>query len=280
MNCTKSLAFIVLSLATATATEAFSFVSHPQTPNVIRSSSALAAKRENRDGGQISPPTAIRNFVALSAITLGLLSPSSDALAAQDPTVFPPHPTYALHSSTLTLSEVIRTMDFSLPSSYDSISDPVASGTEELTTSMLPSAKSSSTPKKTAEKTPKSGSTGGRSMGISMPKLELGGSGSGDGGRGGEINSEVFKSMTADQKAAVLAQRRAEREQAAAQAKAEAAVREKQAIEERNAKIAAERLERIAKRQEEEAKKQAAEAEKREEVYKGAKIVDTSMPAY
>ncbi|KAL7489332.1 hypothetical protein ACHAW6_014940 [Cyclotella cf. meneghiniana] len=218
-------------------------------------------------------PKAIRYFVAASTVSLALLMPSSNALA-QD--TFHPLPVdaNAFYSSSVTLSEVIRTMDFSLPGSYDSIADPVASGTEELTISTV----KSSSPKKKVEKssTPKKSTSANR--GIAMPKLEFGGGGAGAGGA--QIDSDAFKPKSAEEKAAILAQRRAEREEAAAAAKVEAAARDREAAAERDASIKAARLERIAKREEEQAKKAAEESAKREEMFKNAKVVDTSMPQY
>lgn len=232
--------------------------------------SALADDSDiNRDESPF--PSTIRNFFAASTVSLALLMPSSNALA-QDSFHSLPVDVNSFYSSSVTLSEVIRTMDFSLPSSYDSIADPVASGTDELTTSTV----KSSSPKKTAEKSSSPKKSTSANKGIAMPKLEFGGGGGG----GAQISGDAFKPKSAEEKAAVLAQRRAEREEAAAAAKAEAAARDKQAAAERDASIKAARLERIAKREEEEAKKAAEESAKREEIFKNAKVVDTAMPQY
>ncbi len=265
-----SFALVALSM---TAPAALAFVPYKiPSPNVAPPLMALASVKNDNEEYQTQSNT-IRHFVALSVITLGLFSPSSDAVAAHDTTIASNQQWNALQSSTVTLSEVIRTMDFSLPSSYDNIVDPVASGSNELTTSSDPKV-ASSPPKK---KEPKKSSGGGRGGGgISMPKLDFGG---GSGG-GLEINSDAFKPKSAEEKAAVLAQRRAEREEAAAKAKADAAAADKKAAEERNANIAAARAERIAQRQAELAKKEAEEQAKREETFKGAKVMDASMPEY
>jgi len=101
----KSLAFIGLALAAPTAAFA------PST-TFSRPTSAISASP--------TPPDAIRNIAAVSALTLGLLFPSADALAAQDTAQL-----HALQSSTVEISTTITTMDFSMPSSYDSIADPL-----------------------------------------------------------------------------------------------------------------------------------------------------------
>eukprot|EP00569_Conticribra_weissflogii_P002972 CAMPEP_0171328152 /NCGR_PEP_ID=MMETSP0878-20121228/478_1 /TAXON_ID=67004 /ORGANISM="Thalassiosira weissflogii, Strain CCMP1336" /LENGTH=269 /DNA_ID=CAMNT_0011827981 /DNA_START=12 /DNA_END=821 /DNA_ORIENTATION=+ len=266
-----SYAIVALSV---TAPAALAFVPY-RNPflNIAPRRLALASVKNDNEEHEIPPNNAIRNFVALSAITLGLLSPPSDAVAAHYTTIASNRNLNALQSSTVTLSEVIRTMDFSLPSSYNNIADPVASGSDELTTSSDPKT-ASSTPKK---KDPKKSSGGGRGGGgISIPKLDFGGGS----GAGTEINSDAFKPKSAEEKAAILAQRRAEREEAATKAKANAAAADKKAAEERNANIAAARAERIAQRQAELAKKEAEEQAKREETFKGAKVMDASMPEY
>ena len=259
----RSSTIINLSVAASAAAGTVAFVTHSQPSiNAARSHSALASMKDGNEE-QTSQPNAFRNFVAVSAITLGLLSPSSDALAAQDTTFSPPQNYNALQSSTVTLSEVIRTMDFSLPSSYDSIADPIAAGTEELTDGILPGGKTAPKKKAPPKKSAKpSGGGGAKGVGISMPKLDFGGSGSSGGST--DVNPNAFKPLTPEEKAAALAARRAEREEAAAQEKAESAAKEKQSREELNAKIAADRAEAIARRQEENARKAAEEQAKRE----------------
>lgn len=179
-----------------------------------------------------------------------------------------------MSSSTVTLSDVIRTMDFSLPSgSYDSIAAPVASGTDELTKSEDPRANAKAFKKAAPAK---KASSGGANRGVSIAMPSFGGGG----GSAPAVSSDAYKPLTAEEKKAVLAQRRAEREAAAAQEKADTAAAEKQARAEVDARIAAARLERIAKREEEAAQKAAEENAKREEAFKNVKVVDTSMPVY
>eukprot|EP01082_Thalassiosira_pseudonana_P007549 g6636.t1 g6636 contig23:935099-935899(-) len=266
MRCSPPVVFLVL--ASSATTEAFAF---SRTPSVHRSSPIiLAAAKDDR------PFAPIRNFVAISSITFGLLSPTSDVLAAQDTIYRPTSLDNAMSSSTVTLSDVIRTMDFSLPSgSYDSIAAPVASGTDELTKSEDPRANAKKAVKKAAPA--KKASSGGANKGVSIALPSFGGGG---GGSAPAVSSDAYKPLTAEEKKAVLAQRRAEREAAAAQEKADTAAAEKQARAEVDARIAAARLERIAKREEEAAQKAAEENAKREEAFKNVKVVDTSMPVY
>jgi hypothetical protein len=78
-----------------------------------------------------------RDIMAVSVLTFGLLFPSNYAFAAQDSMSLLPRDDAALHSSSVQLSATIQTMDFSLPSSYDKIADPTASGKDELTQTVM-----------------------------------------------------------------------------------------------------------------------------------------------
>jgi hypothetical protein len=228
----------------------------------------LSAIKNNHDREDItSLPHALRTFVATSAVTLSLLVPTT-AFAQETSHALPTD--NAIHSSTVTLSEIIKTMDFSLPSSYDSIADPVASGTDELTTSSVKGEKKKVEKKKTSPKQKAAGNKG-----IALPSF-----GGGGGGEKPSINSDAFRPKSVEEKAAFLAEQRAAREQAKADAAAAAAQKDKEAAAERDANIKAARMERIAKREEEEARKAAEESAKREEMFKDVKVVDTSMPQY
>lgn len=142
MPYSKSLALIGLALAAPAATNAFVVTS----PSTSRPHSTLSATREPNDE-RATPADAIRNLAAASALTLGLLLPSTDALAAPD--IQFSSNNNAVLSSTVELSATIRTMDFSLPSgSYDSIADPNASGKESLTKDTI----INTTPSKKAKK--------------------------------------------------------------------------------------------------------------------------------
>lgn len=236
-----------------------------QTPVTRRTSLSATS---HGDANESSLPTAMRNMAVTSAVALALIMPPS-AIAQDTPSVHLND--NAVYSSTVTLSDVIKTMDFSLPSSYDNIADPVASGVDELTTSTVKGSSKKVEKKKTEKKKSGAPST---NKGLSLPSF---------GGGGGDkptINSDAFKPKTAEQKAADLAARRAEREEAANAAIREKAEAEKRAAAERDANIKAARLEKIAKREEEAAKKAAEESAKRDAMMKDVVVVDTSMPQY
>lgn len=260
--------FLALAIAASTATNAFVVVS-PNTATSSRSSLNLGATRNNGaddERATTSSDNSIRNFAAVSAITLGLLFPSSDALAAEA-TV----PIYALNehavlSSTVDLSKVITTMDFSLPSSYDNISDPVASGKDELTTTVNIETGSSKRSAASSESKKKSASSKSAGGGLSLNKMiSL------------PTSSSSSGSSMKEEAAAALAERVAQRKRM----EAEQAARDEQAARERDANIRAAREEKIARRAAEQAEKEAAALAKEEEAkYEGVKFVDTSMPEY
>ena len=91
----------------------------------VKPSSAI---KNNHDHEGKSLPHALRIFAATLAVTHSLLV-STTTFAQETSHALPTD--NAIHSSTVTLSEIIKTMDFSLPSSYDSIPDPITSGREE-----------------------------------------------------------------------------------------------------------------------------------------------------
>lgn len=206
----------------------------------------------------------MQNLVATSAVALALIMPSC-AIAQDTPRI--QLNDNALYSSTVTLSDVIKTMDFSLPSSYDSIADPVASGVDELTIVQ------GQAPSKKVEKKKEQKKATSVNKGMSVPSFF-------GGGEKPTIDPDAFKPKTTEEKAAILAARRAEREaeaEAAARAKVEA---EKEARAELDASIKAARLEKIARREEEMAKKAAEESAKKDQMFNNVKVVDTSMPQY
>ena len=107
------------------ATSASAFVS-PRLPVVAPNQSAIAlSNHDDTDHNNV-----LRNAAAIFAVTCGLLYPS-DSFAMNES---------AFQSSTMTVAEVIRTMDFSLPSSYDTIVDVAADSKEELTEETVRSA--------------------------------------------------------------------------------------------------------------------------------------------
>jgi len=223
----KSLALIGLALVTP----AVAFV--PPTSVASRSHLSLGATRDPSNE-RPSPPDVIRNLAAASALTLGLLFPSADALAA-------PLNDHAMQSSTVEVSLEYKTMDFSMPSSYDSIAAPVASGTDELTTTTTVNTAAAS--KKKAK--PKESAV---PSGLSK------------------------KEAAAAKRAEKVAQREAD--------EAAAAARAEESVKERDENIKAARLQKIAAREAAKAEKDAVDAEKEDAKFKGAKFVDTSMPSY
>jgi len=141
----KCLKFIVgLVLAVAPTHQFSSVVSSRHAPSVL-----CASIDPNNNDRAVVPPDAIRNIAAASAIAVGLLFPST-SIAAQEDTTYQQLPNY-IESTSLQLSVEITTMDFSMPSSYNSIADPVASGKDELTETTVV-ASGGSTKKKAAPK--------------------------------------------------------------------------------------------------------------------------------
>ncbi|KAL3807203.1 hypothetical protein ACHAXA_008915 [Cyclostephanos tholiformis] len=128
----KSLVFLAL---TASSTDAFAVISR-LTASTSRAQSLFDVSIHS-DMEQITFTNRFRDVAALSVLTFGLLFPSNDALAAQAPISLLPRDDAALRSSSIQLSATIQTMDFSLPSSYDSLSDPIASGVDELTETIV-----------------------------------------------------------------------------------------------------------------------------------------------
>lgn len=226
--------YLLLLLAASSATSACAFVSSHRLPEASRVHPIHSAISLSKDDNAV--PDAIRNFAAVCAITCGLLYPT-DSFAINE---------HSFQSSTMAVAEVIRTMDFSLPSgSYDNIVGATASGKDELTTEMARTTASDT--KKAAAPTKK------------------------------EPARKKEKKEASPQKSAMT---KAEREEAAAKAREEKAKADAERQKEIDAKIKADREARIAARKAAEAEKEAAEAEKLQETYKGAKILDTSMPEY
>lgn len=219
------------------ATSASAFVSPrlPVAQQVRPSHSAIAlSNRDDTDHKAAAPADVLRNAAAIFAVTCGLLYPS-DSFAMNES---------AFQSSTMTVAEVIRTMDFSLPSSYDNIVDVQADTKEELTEETIKSAAG------TAKK--------------ASPKKEAA--------------QKKEKKEAAPKKVAMT---KAEREEAQARAKEEKAKEDAEKQLEIEAKIKADREKKIAARKAAQEEKEAAAAEKAEAAYvKDVKFVDTSMPTY
>lgn len=180
----KTNAFLSLALAAP----ASGFVS-PSCAAASRSRTLLSAKGDAGDGRASPASASRRDFAAATAAILGTLLPASDALAKE-----------------------IKTMDFSLPSSYDSIADPVASGTDELTTStVIKPAAPKRKPKPAAPpKEPKESSGGmGMSFDAFDPSSMFGGGG---GGEKGPSKKELAKAAQEERVAARLAAEEAAKE--------------------------------------------------------------------
>jgi len=229
----------MLSAALA-ATDAFTAVNTPS-PSRLHFSS-LDATRES------TPADAIRNLAAASTLAFGLLFPTNNALAAPETTTFNDH---VLQSTSVSLSAEIKTMDFALPSSYDSIAAPVASGvTDELTQITVIN---TSAAKRTSQKA--------AAVEKQAKKKEA--------PPPGMSAKEVSAARQAEKKAAREA---AEAGQKEADAKAAA---------ERDENIKAARMAKIAAREEAKIAEQAAKDEAGQEAkMKGVKTMDTSMPSY
>jgi len=113
----KCLQFIIGFALAVAPTHQFSVSSTSR-----RAPSLLCATRDpNNNDRAVVPPDAIRNIAAASAIAVGLLFPTT-SIAAQEDTAYQQLPN--VESTSLQLSVEITTMDFSMPSSYDSIADP------------------------------------------------------------------------------------------------------------------------------------------------------------
>ena len=220
------------------ATSASAFVSpRLQVAQQVRPSQsaiALSNNHEDTDHKAAASENVLRNAAAIFAVTCGLLYPS-DSFAMNES---------AFQSSTMTVAEVIRTMDFSLPSSYDTIVDVGSDSKEVLTEETVTS--SAGAAKKAA------------------PKKK-------------EAPQKKEKKEAAPKKVAMT---KAEREEAAAKAKEEKAKEDAEKQKEIDAKIKADREKRIAARKAAQEEKEAAEAKKAEAAYKDVKFVDTSMPTY
>ena len=156
-------------------------------------------------------------------------------------------------SSTLHLSETIKTMDFSLPSSYDSISDAKSAATDELSVTINPTR---------------------------APRAKSGG--------GGKSKEQQPATMTSEERAALKAAREAEKEadkaarEAAAAADTEAAAAAAEA--KRQAAAAVRELEKEQKSAAAKLKREAAaekqEAKKAATVSSNVDFVDMGLPSY
>ena len=236
----KSLVMLSAALA-ATDTDAFTAVNTPSRSRLHFSS--LDATRDS------TPADTFRNLAAASTLAFGLLFPTNNALAAPETTTT--FNNNVLQSTSVSLSAEIKTMDFALPSSYDSIAAPVASGvTDELTQVTVINTSAS---KRTSQK----------AKGVEKQAKKK------EAPPPGMSAKEVSAAKQAEKKAAREADEAAQKE---ADAKAAA---------ERDENIKAARMAKIAAREEAKAAEQAAKDEGAQEAkMKDVKTMDTSMPSY
>jgi len=150
-----------------------------------------------------------------------------------------------MYSSSLGLAVEIKTMDFSLPSSYDSISDATASGVDALSkTEGVNKAASTPSSSKSAAAEPKK------------------------------------PSMTPEEMEAYRAEQRAKKEEFAAEKAAEARAKAEQTAKERKEQ-AATKAEKEAQKNAAEEAAAAKKAERTtEKVLKGVEFVDMGLPSY
>jgi hypothetical protein len=233
------------------------------TPNLPRSHDT--SRMMSRDD-EVFVRDSFRAFgVAATIFAFGFMNAPAPAAAANQAQNH-------VFSTSIQVSETIKTMDFSLPSSYGAISDAKASGVEKLSReeNILTGIE--------VKKAPKAKSS-------SSDSFSLGG-----------------KQLSPEEKAALAAERQAEREAIAAEkqaleaekqvekeATAAAKRTEKEAMEvERAAQKAtadAEKGEKIKEAKEAKAKAEAAKAEKdsqkaSEANFAGAEFVDMGLPSY
>ena len=267
-NLSSAAAFVVLgALATTSRPVADAFVPSfclpPSPASRLASCLAMSSDDNNHDGGgpceqsaKVSNGVGVLGAFSLAAAVLASGGTPAVAAAVTD---LPPSTASATRtvgslqpSSTLHLSETIKTMEFSLPSSYDSISDAKSAATDELTVTVNPT---------------------------KAPRAKSGGGGK---------SKEQQPAMTSEERAALKAAREAQKEAdkaareaaaaadkeaaaAAAEAKrqAAAAVREL----EKEQKAAAAKLKREAAAEKQESKKAAA-------VSSNVEFVNMGLPSY
>jgi len=218
---------------------------------VSNNNSNHIAGDENEHAAKASNAVGILGAFGLAAAVLA--SGGVPAMAATTTTTI----TNVQASSTIHLSETIKTMEFSLPSSYDSIADAKSAATDELTVTVNPTTG--------ATRAPRAKSSGG-------------------GGGGGSKQP----AMTSEERAALKAARDAQKEaekaarEAAAAADKDAAAAAAEA--KRTAAAAVRELEKEQKAAEAKLKKEAAaekqESKKAAAISSNVEVVDMGLPSY
>jgi flagellar biosynthesis GTPase FlhF len=263
MNLTlRSTLFLLLTTASAftgPSTRLFSKYAKPS------SSTSLSMAKNNNEILQ----STIRAF-GVAATVLALNTANVPAFAEE--LVGNPQGCEVIYSSSIQISETIKTMEFSLPSSYDSIADAKASAVDELSqdTNVITGTNVKKAPKKT--KSADEGIGFGGPSRTPEEKAEL------------AAQKRAEREAAAAEKVALEAEKQSERESLSAERQAE---KESQAAERaiEKAKADAERGEnqkaaKEAKEKTEAAKAAKAEQREQENNLKGADFVDMSLPSY
>lgn len=261
---TMKLARGCVTFILLTAVSAFS---GPSAPFIARSTKHQSSTSISMDKGNDNfVQSTIRAF-GVAATFLAFNTASVQAFA-ETPC---PQCGEVIYSSSMQLSETIKTMDFSLPSSYDSLSDAKASGVEQLAdeTSVI----TGNTMKKTAPaKKEKAASNKGSQALTAEEKAQI------------ADQKRAEREAIAAEKAALEAEKAAEKEAVAAAKQAE---KEQLAAERATAKALAD-AERAEKQKAAKAAKELAEATKAAKAeekakassLKGADFVDMGLPSY
>eukprot|EP00553_Chaetoceros_curvisetus_P004494 CAMPEP_0204615888 /NCGR_PEP_ID=MMETSP0717-20131115/3264_1 /ASSEMBLY_ACC=CAM_ASM_000666 /TAXON_ID=230516 /ORGANISM="Chaetoceros curvisetus" /LENGTH=287 /DNA_ID=CAMNT_0051628935 /DNA_START=196 /DNA_END=1059 /DNA_ORIENTATION=- len=180
-------------------------------------------------------------------------------------------------TSSICVSGTITTMDFSLPSSYDKISDATASATAELTveTNVITntSRKKTSTPAKSKgdSSSPFSFGGGGNSL-TDEEKAEI--------AAARKAERDALAAEKEAEKAAIAAEKAAERELLAAQKAAEREELAQQKAVENEARLAEQAKKRALAASAKALAEEKKEAKAASEKLRGAEFVDFSLPSY
>jgi len=245
--------------------------SGPLTPlvtkhDVPRSSTRISLNKRNDDMLQ----NRIRVFGVAAAILAFNTATVSSAIAETPPV------NEFIYSSSIHISETIKTMDFSMPSDYSSISDTKSSAginmlSKEEDTITGKVVKKAPTPVKAAKAKPSDG--GGVKTALTAEEREK-----------LALQKSAEREAAAQEKAALEAEKRSEREALEAQKQADRKAQEA-AREVERAQASAEKAEKQQAAKEAKAREDAGKAEKSEQkakdkLYKGADFVEEGLPSY